>query len=41
MYPFGVKSNKVMSKMKIFKYDEIYMKYDEIDTKFGSDWIGF
>ena len=41
MYPFGAKASKVMTNFHLHKYNSVTAKYERLERKFGSDWIGF
>jgi hypothetical protein len=41
MYPYGAKSEKIMSKYTLYKWNSINSTFTKIKQDFGSDWIGF
>lgn len=41
MYPFGVKTEKIMSRYTLLKWDQETKSFVKIRQDFGSDWIGF
>lgn len=41
MYPFGIKTEKVLTYYRLLKWKEAENKYEQINDKYGSDWIGF
>jgi len=41
MYPFGTKSEKVLTYYRLLKWCKNEHKYEQINDKYGSDWIGF
>lgn len=41
MYPWNTKKDKIMTNVKVKKWDQESQKYESFNEKFGSDWIGF
>jgi len=41
MYPFGIKEEKIMSYYTLSKFNPQMGTYDQLETDYGSDWIGF